>query len=196
VFDDDLKLARSLLQGDERGFRTFFDRFAPLLLGFVLRRSGLDRAAAEDVVQNAMIRAVRALPGYRGEASLLTWLCQVCRSELADQRRSIARRPVTVSFDQEPTVAWAVSGMATEPSAASGNLDAWDSPEHTDRVLEVLATVSANHFRILEMKYASDLPVTEIAARLGITTTAAQSLLARARESFRERWMESKGDTA
>jgi RNA polymerase sigma-70 factor (ECF subfamily) len=194
VFDDDLKLARSLLQGNERGFRTFFDRYAPLLLGFVLRRSGLDRAAAEDVVQNTMIRAVRALPGYRGEASLFTWLCQVCRSELADQHRAATRRPATVSFDQDPAAAAVVAAAVTSPVASSSYPDVVDPGQYDDRVLEVLATLTAPHAGILEMKYASELPVSEIAARLRITPTAAQSLLARAREAFRERWLEGGGD--
>jgi DNA-directed RNA polymerase specialized sigma24 family protein len=40
----------------------------------------------------------------------------------------------------------------------------------------------------LEAKYGDGLSVEEIAALLGVTTTAAQSLLARAREAFRDRW--------
>ncbi len=73
-----------LLAGEERAFREFFDMHAQRLAGFVMRRIGSDPAVAEDVVQSALIRAIRALHTYRGEASLHTWLCTICRSEIAD----------------------------------------------------------------------------------------------------------------
>lgn len=190
MHDDDLRLAKSLRQGDERSFRTFFDHYAPLLLGFVLRRSGLDRASAEDVVQSAMIRAVRALPGYRGEASLLTWLCQVCRSELADRHRASVRRPATVSYDQDEAAARAVAARAAH-DAGIGPFDREGDP--SGRVLEVLAALPPHHARVLEMKYASELQVGEIASRLGTTATAVQSQLARAREAFRACWRSLHG---
>ncbi len=195
VFNDDRQLVRSLLRGDERAFRAFFDRYAPLLLGFVLRRSAFDRAGAEDVVQSALLRAVRGLAGFRGEASLYTWLCQVCRSELADQRRASARRPVTVSFDQDAAIAATVASRAAAASASPDDATDIEPGEYGERVSQVLAALPENHAVVLEMKYARELSVEEIAGCLRITTTAAQSLLARARTAFRERWLANAGES-
>jgi RNA polymerase sigma-70 factor (ECF subfamily) len=185
VFEEDRQLARRVLDGDEQGFRVFFDRYAPLLVGFVLRRSGSGFAAAEDVVQDVMIKAMRSLPQYRAEASLYTWLCQICRSEMADSRRRDARRPVALSMDADGSAAAAVYNLPA-PVELQGGAD--------EGVLQVLKGLPEHHARILEMKYGDEQSVEEIARNLGITVTAAQSLLARARNGFREDWLTKQAD--
>jgi RNA polymerase sigma-70 factor, ECF subfamily len=187
VFDEDRQLAQRLIGGDQQAFRAFFAQYAQLLAAFVLRRSNMDRAAAEDIVQNVMIRALRALPDYRAEASLLTWMCQICRSELADVRRRTARRPATVSMDSDASTAAAVGqlrGLAElepERQAALG--------EHTGAVVRVLERLPERYTWALEWKYGEDMSVEEIGRQLGISATAAQSLLARARDAFRDAWL-------
>ena len=190
MFDEDRQLARQLASGDQRVFHAFFDRYAPLLTAFVLRRSNLDRTSAEDVVQNVLIRALRALPGYRGEASLLTWLCQICHSELADGHRRARRRPATVSMDSDDTASAAV-GQLRANSELDQEREALSGDEAA--ALRVLERLPERYAYALEWKYGDDMSVEEIARQLGITVTAAQSLLARAREAFREAWRAGPG---
>jgi RNA polymerase sigma-70 factor (ECF subfamily) len=190
VFEEDRQLAQRLVAGDQLAFAAFFDRYAQRLAAFVLRRSNMDVAAAEDIVQNVMIRAVRAMPGYRAEASLLTWLCQICRSELADARRHLARRPFTLSMDSDPSIALAVGQMRAaaerqpELAAAAG--------DRADGVVHLLDRLPERYAQLLEWKYGDDMSVEEIARHLGSSVTAAQSLLARARDSFRKLWLEGQ----
>ena len=192
MFEEDRQLAQRLVGGDQVAFRAFFERYAQLLAAFVLRRSNLDRAAAEDIVQNVMIRALRALPDYRAEASLLTWICQICRSELADGRRRAARRPATLSMDSDASIAAAVGqlrGVAElepERQAALG--------EHTGAVLRVLEILPGRYTSVLEWKYGDDMSVEDIGRQLGISVTAAQSLMARAREAFRDAWLAAQAE--
>src|SRR5512147_1366532 len=87
-------------RGDPQAFNEFFDTFAPRLSSFAVRRSALDPVAIEDVVQMTMINAMRNLGSYRGGAALFTWLCKICRNQLADVRRTASRRPVTQSLDE------------------------------------------------------------------------------------------------
>jgi RNA polymerase sigma-70 factor, ECF subfamily len=187
VFEEDRQLAQRLVDGDQRAFRAFFERYAQLLAAFVLRRSNLDRAAAEDIVQNVMIRVLRALPAYRAEASLLTWMCQICRSELADVRRRSARRPVTVSMDSDASAAAVVGqllGLAElepERQASMG--------EHAGALMRVLERLPERYTWALEWKYGDDMSVEEIGRQLGVSATAAQSLMARARQAFRDAWL-------
>jgi RNA polymerase sigma-70 factor, ECF subfamily len=185
VFEEDRQLARQLANGDQRAFRAFFDSYVPVLAAFVMRRSKLDHASAEDVVQNVLIRALRAMPGYRGEASLLTWLCQICRSELADGRRKLGRRPTTVSMDSDPSAAAVV-----EQLRATGELELEREALSTDEAtaLRVLERLPERYACVLEWKYGDDMSVEQIARQMGISVTAAQSLLARARDAFRELW--------
>jgi RNA polymerase sigma-70 factor (ECF subfamily) len=189
VFEDDKQLVRRLLAGDERGFGQFFDRYSHRLAAFVVRRTRLDRAAVEDVVQNAMIRAVRSLGQYRGEASLLTWMCQIARSELADRQRREQRRPQVISYDADAGLGAAVDQIAV--ADAIGPVAGFDDGARGEAVWQTLAALPDRQARVLELKYGDDLSVEEIAVQLGVTVTAAQSLLARARNAFREAWAQT-----
>ncbi len=107
---NELKLVERMLAGEQSAFDCFFNGHATRLASFAARRCALDSAAVEDVVQQTMINAIRNLRGFRGESSLFTWLCQICRHVLADIRRKAARQPAVDSLD-----AIAVSKSASMP---------------------------------------------------------------------------------
>jgi RNA polymerase sigma-70 factor (ECF subfamily) len=186
VFEEDRQLARRLVEGDQRSFQVFYDTYAPKLGAFVVRRTGADYAAAEDIVQSTLIRAVRALPQYRGEASLFTWLCQICRSEIADQYRKAKRRPSTVSIDENASTSTAVEQMQAAVPMGSEAYLAADGADAA--VMETLNRLPNRYAQALEWKYGDDRSVEEISRILGTTVTGAQSLLARARDAFRTAW--------
>ena len=186
MHQEDLQLARRLIDGDPHAFRLFIDRYAQRLAAFVMRRAGPDRAHAEDIVQDSLIRATRALSQYRGEASLFTWLCQVCRSELVDQQRKAMRRPQTVSLDAHATVAAAV---ALRAAPADSSIGEWAAEIGSGpAIMRSLARIPERYAQVLEWKYGDDVSVVEIGRMLAISPAAAQSLMARARDAFREAW--------
>lgn len=185
MFEEDKQLVRRLLAGDERSFEQFFGRYSQLLAAFVLRRTQLDRAAVEDVVQNAMIRAMNSLAQYRAEASLLTWMCQIARSELADQQRREQRRPKLASYDADAALGALVAQTASASAASGAGLA---DGVHSEAVWQTLGRLPERQVRVLELKYGDDLSVEDIAVQMGMTVTAAQSLLARARGAFRDAW--------
>ena len=182
VFSEDQELVQRLLDGDHRAFRRFMDRYAQRLAAFVARRCG-DSTAVEDLVQNTLIRAMRALAQYRAEASLYTWLCQVACSEMLDQRRRAQRRVPTVSLHHDEFAG--VVEALPDPEGCPGGLP--DSLPG-DAVLATLERLPRRYARVLEWKYGDEASVEEIGRLLGIGATAAQSLLARARSAFRETW--------
>ena len=154
-------------------------------MAFAARRSALDSTSLEDIVQNTLFKAVRNLASYRGEATLFTWITQICRRELIDAHRKAARRPAHVSLD-EPTANLVVAQVrAAESREPMAELDA---ATQRSAIMQVLASMPEHYARALEAKYGDGLSVEDIARQLGLTSTAAQSLLARARQTFRERW--------
>jgi RNA polymerase sigma-70 factor, ECF subfamily len=183
VFEADRQLVARLLDGEQPAFRAFYDKYAYKMAAFVMRRSGSNRAAAEDIVQGAMVRALRALSQYRGEASLLTWLCQICRNELADQRRKSARHPKLVSMDSDVAVAAMVAAM---PSETEFDFNAQATNRAlADSVANAMCQLPEHYVRVLELKYGDDLSVEQISHELALSFSATQSLLVRAREAFR-----------
>ncbi len=187
MYEADRVLVTRMRAGDQRAFDEFFNASAPRLVAFIARRSALDSASLEDIVQSAMIKAVRNLANYRGEAALFTWLTEICRHELADAHRKAARRPAHVSLDGEE-VAPLVEAQLRAPEHHEP-LSLLDAASQGAAVMQVLRSLPEHYSRALEAKYGDGMSVQDIGRELGLTAIATQSLLARARETFRRRWL-------
>ena len=85
------ELLKRMLAGDERAFDAFFETYFPRLYRFALPRLRRDEDATREVVQGTLIKAMRRLDTFRGDAALFTWLCQICRREIADHVRTLRR---------------------------------------------------------------------------------------------------------
>jgi len=185
VTDDDRLLVKAMLAGDERAFRTFFEMYFPRVYRFALPRLNRNEDTAKDVVQETMIKAIRKIGDWRGDASLFTWMCQICRREIADHVRSQRRhssRIVMIEDSEEVRAAL----ESIEAPAGDDPLRRADSAEMKRLVQAVLDRLPGRYGDALEWKYVEGHSVEEIGERLGIGQTAAQSLLARARVAFRE----------
>ena len=137
------------------------------------------------MVQASLGKAMRKLASFRGEAALFTWLCQICRREIADHVRTQQRHAQrVVLMDDRPEVRAAVEALeAPEEYDLVRNCG---RAEVGQLVKSVLDRLPARYGDALEWKYVEGRSVEEIGTQLGIGHTAAQSLLARARIAFRE----------
>jgi RNA polymerase sigma-70 factor (ECF subfamily) len=181
----DRAVARRILGGDEAAFRELFDRFFPRLYRFALVRLAGDAETARDVVQQTFCNAIEHLDRYRGEAALYTWFCQICRNVIADHfRRRGQGAPRVVLLEDQPNVR-AIREALTAPAGDEPEAGTWHAQVH--RLVEAtLDRLPGRHAEVLEWKYLDGLSVREIALRLNVGDKAAESLLTRARESFRD----------
>ncbi len=182
--EPDKALVRRVLAGDEDAFNRFFDRIGPALYRFARTRLR-DDDTTEDVVQATLCQGIRKLHTYRGEAALLTWMCTLCRHEIfARAKRGGAQERVDLDEDQAEIRA------ALESLYASCNAESPDSGIERERVVglvqSTLDQLPAHYAHVLEWKYFDGLSVREIADLLGVGTKAAESLLTRARNAFRD----------
>ncbi len=98
------QLVRQAAEGDARAIKALYDRYAPRVFAVVRRIAG-DDETAQDYAQEAWIRAVRALPSFRGDARFSTWLHRVAvNSALQGRRRSDTRRRKEAPFPEEVPV--------------------------------------------------------------------------------------------
>lgn len=181
----DRQLIRRMLAGDERAYEAFFNAYFPRVYRFALPRLNGDVEATRDVVQATLAKAMRKMADFRGESGLFTWVCQICRREVVDHIR--ARRRHTrnvVLIDDLPDVRRAIDSI--EAPEEYDLVRAHGRGEVARLVRSVLDRLPSNYGDALEWKYMEGRSVEEIGQRLGIGTTAAQSLLARARTAFRE----------
>ena len=181
----DRALARRILGGDEAAFRDLFDRFFPRLYRFALARVGGDPDTAQDIVQQTFCNAIERLHSYRGEAALYTWFCQICRNVVMDHYRSKGRGAARVVLLEDQPNARAILESLAAPATDQPDAGAWREQVH--RIVEVtLDALPGRYGDVLEWKYIDGLSVKEIANRLDLGSKAAESLLTRARESFRD----------
>ena len=180
----DRRLVRRLLSGDERAFDEFFEGHFPGLYRFALTRLSHDEDAAEEVAQATVCKAITKLATYRGEAALFTWLCTFCRHEISSyfRRNKLMTRRVDL-IEDTPEVRSALESLG---EMFEGPEKALDRAEIGRLVQVALDQLPSHYGSALEWKYLEGLPVKEIASRLKLSPKAAESLLTRAREAFRE----------
>src|SRR4051795_6213052 len=97
------ELVRRMLGGGEGAFDEFFADYFPRLFRFAVLRLR-DPDAAEDIVQTSVIAGVRHLSSWRGEASLFTRLCTICRREIAAWHKRTSRRVIVPIADDDPSL--------------------------------------------------------------------------------------------
>ncbi|MBM6581740.1 RNA polymerase sigma factor [Microvirga sp. BT689] len=145
-----------------------------------------DDAEAEDVVQEAYVRAFTHLDGFRGEAKLSTWLTRIVLNEALGRLR---RRRLTVGLKDIDAIN--DQGEARVIYLPSARHDS--NPEHAAaraevrRLLERAVDQLPDHFRVVFMlRDIEEMSVEETASHLGLRPETVKTRLHRARRLLRE----------
>jgi RNA polymerase sigma-70 factor (ECF subfamily) len=156
---DDQSAARRM---DDQSFRAVCWDHVPPLLGYVTRLTFGDRHAAEDVVQETLLRAWQHPEVLHSDrASTRPWLFAVARNLVIDRRRAKSKRPTEVND----------AALASTPSPVDGleaALTSWT-------VKHALAKLSADHRMVLVEVYYRARSVAETAERLGLPVGTVKS---------------------
>ncbi|MCW1919722.1 RNA polymerase sigma factor [Rhodobacter sp. KR11] len=159
--------------GDPDAARLLTARLAPRALGYAARLLA-DRAEAEDVTQEALLRLWKIAPDWRrGEAQVSTWLYRVVTNLCTDLRRARGRRGA-VGLDDAPEVA----GGAR--SAEAGLIEA-------DRMAALdaaLGQLSDRQRQAVILRHIEGLSNPEIGAIMGLGVEAVESLTARGKRAL------------
>jgi RNA polymerase sigma factor (sigma-70 family) len=188
---DSLPTRQSLLSRlrdwqDEEGWRDFFDRYWRLIYN-VARKSGLGDYQAQEVVQATFIYLARRMPKFRydpARGSFKSWLRVVTRSRISVYRRSertgeVFMREALPGADEDHDGA-----LEQIPDPAADALDEEWQREWEENLLKAAfrrlrSKVSAQQLLIFRLATPGDLPLTQVAKKLGVSL--AQVYLARHR---------------
>ncbi|MGB0409808.1 MAG: RNA polymerase sigma factor [Opitutales bacterium] len=143
---------------------------------------------AEEVTQDAFIRAHRGLEHFRGDASFSTWLYQIA-TNLAHNRYWYwfrRKRDQSISLDQPLGEAGDMTLENVMPSEGESPAEAAVTQEFVDRVSECMHGLNEKHKEVLLLRNVKNLSYDEIAEQLEISIGTVKSRIARARESLRE----------
>jgi RNA polymerase sigma-70 factor, ECF subfamily len=133
------------------------------------------RALAEDLTAETLLAAVAQIHRGRVEEVTVAWLIGIARHKLIDEWRRAARRPRSEPLDDE--------APAQHPATVDG--DVWDAIIDRQLVADVMVELGPHHRSALTLRYFDGLPVPDVAAHLGRTVEATETLLVRARRRFR-----------
>jgi RNA polymerase sigma-70 factor (ECF subfamily) len=162
-----------LALANDAAFESWYRRTLPRVYSYLLGRCGGDIALAEELSQQTFIAAINRRATFDGRSDVVTWLCGIARHKLADHFRAVER-------DERRRMRLHVRQIEVDERAAkSAGLD--------DRaaIADVLRSLPAAHRAVLAFVVLDGLPVAEAGRLMGRSAAATQSLLHRARESFR-----------
>jgi RNA polymerase sigma-70 factor (ECF subfamily) len=171
------RLIQRARTGDATAFRELVESCQQSVFQMALELTG-DWDDADELSQQVFIKAYHALPRFRGEAKLLSWLYRILMNTYIDHtRRTRAAGWSSRTSDAEGT---------TQPDMTATN-EAADDPEATaaarqiqDHINDALQTLAPQQRSVFIMRHYHDLPLKEIASILGISVGTVKSQLFRA----------------
>lgn len=158
--------------GDASAARVLTQRLAPRVFAHAMRMLGGDRAEAEDVSQEALLRLWRAASGWRmGEAKVSTWLYRVTANLCIDR---IRRRRGGTDIDSVP------EPVDETPSAAAG----LQQQARAEALQGALDALPDRQRQAVILRHIEGLPNPEIAEIMDIGPRAVESLVARGKRAL------------
>lgn len=172
--------------GDTAAFVEIMDLYRDRIFARVFQLLK-NRQDAEEVTQDAFIRAHRGIDRFRGDSSLSTWLFQIA-TNLAHNRYWYwwrRKRDVSMSLDRPLQDDGTVSLVDLLPAEMESPVEESLTREFSARVAECLPRLTPKHRQILEMRINQNLSYEEIAQKLEISVGTVKSRIARARENLK-----------
>jgi RNA polymerase sigma-70 factor (ECF subfamily) len=178
----DDELIRRALAGDERAYTDLVDRYRGALYHIVVKMVRRPEEA-EDLVQEAFIKAFAALKSYRFEYRFSTWLYKIAANCAIDYLRK--RKIEAMSLDRP---------VATGDGEVQVELADWTyNPEetlHKQRqrisIAEAIEALPPKYKEVIVMRHSHDMPYYDIAKQLGVPVGTVKARIFRARELLKK----------
>ena len=183
----DLSLVRRVQRGDKGAFDALVLKYQHKLVKLVMRYVR-NPAEAEDIAQEAFIKAYRALPQFRGDSAFYTWLYRIAINTAKNAVVSRDRSPIEYDFDRNNTdESYDMQGRMKDP----------ETPEGLVLTDEIRSTVNAAIDALPEdlrtaivLRELEGLSYEEIAAAMDCPVGTVRSRIFRAREAIDRRLRE------
>jgi RNA polymerase sigma-70 factor (ECF subfamily) len=173
--DDDAALVRATLGGRAQAFGLLYDRYAPLVRALCFDATG-DLYAAQDLSQEAFLRAFRKLAELRSPEQFAPWLIGIAKHVCREWRRGAGRRRRHAARVAELAEA---RRDVTDCEAASGGRDLDDD---LCQLREAIAALPTREREALHLFYLQEQPADVAAKVLGLSRSGFYRALERAKK--------------
>ncbi len=174
----DEEIGKKAIAGDVGAFEDLVRRYRNVVVGFALSYTG-DPHAAEDLAQEAFIKAFGSLRKLEAPGRFIGWLRVICRNTCADYVRT-RRNPVSLEALKE-------SGQEPTDRASGTPLEDVSGSETEGTVMQEIASLREDYREIIILRHIEELSYKEIAAMLEMSVSAVGEKLSRVRDILRRK---------
>ena len=177
--DNDSELVKQVQSGSKKAFDLLVLKYQHRIIKLVMRYVR-DRTDAEDVAQEAFLKAYRALPNFRGDSAFYTWMYRIAINTAKNHLVAAGRRPLEVDLENEDGDALDLDELQKDVA----------TPEHlllTDEIRETVRKTVAglpDDWRVaITLREAEGMSYDEIAQAMDCPIGTVRSRIFRAREA-------------
>lgn len=178
--DSDAALVRRARDGEYGAFELLFERHRQAAYRFAYQMVPR-RDDAEDIVQEAFVRAYQNLHRYRDEAKFTTWLLRIVANLCTDQARMHTRRQALEQQEAAGALDWMTIGEFDNPIS---NLE---EDQRRLAIRKALSALPAHHRTVIVLRDLEEREYPEIATILNCSVGGAKLRVLRARRALRDR---------
>ena len=179
----DLSLVRRVQGGDKTAFDTLVLKYQHRVLKLV-QRFVRDPHQAEDIAQEAFIKAYRALPSFRGDSAFYTWLYRIAINTAKNALVSAKRRPVDYNLDMQDPEQYELHSKLRYPDTPEGLLLTEEIRQTVNAAIEQLPEDLRTAIVLRELE---GLSYEDIARTMDCPVGTVRSRIFRAREAIDRR---------
>lgn len=172
----DSELVALVAKGNESAFKELLDRYQAAVYNLAYRFLN-DANEAEDIAQETFLRLYRTANRYKPQASLRTYLFRIAKNLCIDFLRK--KRPEPMEHLPEKMV-------------QDSPLDQLERAQALEIIFNCIDKLPENQRMAILLRHTSGLRYQEIADVMGLTVSAVESLLVRARKTLRQRLASSQ----
>jgi RNA polymerase sigma-70 factor, ECF subfamily len=178
--EPEAKIMTDVAGGDLSAFRIIVELHHKPLISFIARFTG-DRDAAEDIAQEVFLRVFKAAKDYKPQAKFKTWLFTIATNLCLNEVRNNENIPKFVDVSDLHEQEYPISA-----SAAFSPQKAAENAELRVAVRNAIRNLPENQRIAILLRQYNEFSYGEISKIMGISTSAVESLIQRARQSLKK----------
>lgn len=185
---EEKELVQLCTQGDLQAFETLVKRYEGKVFAVAFRLCS-DRQEAEDLAQETFIRAWKALPNFRGEASLSTWLITIVTNLWRDRQR---KHRLSVDSLDEPVVFQDGESLVQVADSRPGPEDIVETQELRLQLMQWIEGLKPEFRLVLVLRDIQGMSYEEVAAITRLPIGTVKSRINRARHYLKDQVLASR----
>jgi RNA polymerase sigma-70 factor (ECF subfamily) len=176
----DQLLVERVQRGDRRAFDLLVLRYQQRIVKLIMRYVH-DATEAQDVAQEAFIKAYRALPGFRGDSAFFTWLYRIAINTAKNHLVSLQRKPVDYVLDLQDPANYESNAQFRDEETPEGLAL---QEELREVVMSTIASLPEELRTAIMLREIDGLSYEEIAVAMDCPVGTVRSRIFRAREAI------------